>query len=197
MAIEVEKLQELEYDELITLSLIESDEDLTSIFRDETQLSFSLLRTIAMQGKLNDETKALMRSLFDSIICTKAEYIKTYLKMASGNYINPIKVEETTESKVEVIKPEIKKVKKDGEIPRRYGKVSILKDIEGQGGKATPTQRAMLKVNDLKNLWVNLSARGIKDMVGGSNLLSDEDCRKIVSAITIVERQLHDILKKK
>ena len=55
----------------------------------------------------------------------------------------------------------------------------------------------MLKVNDLKNIYVNLSARGIKDMVGGTTLLSDEDCRKIVSVITIAERQLSDILKKK
>jgi hypothetical protein len=34
-------------------------------------------------------------------------------------------------------------------------------------------------------------------MVGGSDMLSDEDCRKIVSVLTIAERQLADILKKK
>ena len=90
----------------------------------------------------------------------------------------------------------VKKEKTGKELPRRYGKEKIIEDVKRQGA-ATPVQRAMLKVNDLKNIYVNLSARGIKDMLGDAGLLSDEDCRKIVSVITIAERQLEDILKRK
>jgi hypothetical protein len=34
-------------------------------------------------------------------------------------------------------------------------------------------------------------------MVGNAGMLSDEDCRKIVSAITTFERQMADIVKTK
>ena len=55
----------------------------------------------------------------------------------------------------------------------------------------------MLKVNDLKNLHANLATRGVKELVGVTNLLTDEDCRKIMSSIVTLERQLGNILKKK
>ena len=89
------------------------------------------------------------------------------------------------------------KKEKKRSLPRRYGKEKILKDIKEQGGKATPLQNAMLRTNDLKNIYANLAARGIKDMLGGTNMLSDADCRDITSAITIVERKLEEILKRK
>jgi hypothetical protein len=39
------------------------------------------------------------------------------------------------------------------ELPRRYGgKEKIVQDIKDQGGVATGAKRAMLKVNDLKNI---------------------------------------------
>ena len=211
MDLTIKKLtEELIYNELNVLAVIEADEDLTSVFKEVTPLSFKLVRTIANKGQLNKETQEVMRSIFDSVICTKTEYIHKYLRFASGNTpIQPIEetiedtveeIEVVEEAIVEVVKPVVKAkttTKKEVELPRRYGLRAIEEDIKKQGGKATPVQRAMLKVNDLKNIYVNLSARGIKDMVGGTNLLSDEDCRKIASVITIAERQLLEILKKK
>lgn len=191
MGIIVEKLKDLAYHELITIGVIESDEDLSSIFKEDVNLTYNVVRTLSKENKLNSETKELIRGLFDSLICTKPEYIDKYLRLLNSDTLDS----ETTEDTIKKIN--VVSENKDGVLPRRYGKLNILKDIETQGGKATPTQRAMLKVNDLKNIYVNLSARGIKDMLGGSNLLSDEDCRKIVSAIKIVERQLEGILKKK
>ncbi len=54
----------------------------------------------------------------------------------------------------------------------------------------------MIKLNDLKNLYFNLNTRGIKDMLADANTLSDEDCRKIVAAVTTFERQLQEVMKK-
>lgn len=201
MDLTLEKLADLEYDDIITLGVIESDADLTAIFTDEVKLSFNLLRSIASQGKLNDDTRELLLAIFNGVILTKQEYVNKYIQLSSGVDITPkIAIPDPVIVPLPIMEKLTKvnlKEKKEKLIPRRYGKEKILADVKEQNGVATPVQRAMLKVNDLKNIYVNLSARGIKDMVGGTNLLSDTDCRDIVSAITIAERKLAEILKKK
>ena len=198
MATEIKKLIDLEYNEILTLGLIESDEDLNAIFTDEIKLPFNILRTLAKDDKLNDDTKFLLKGLFNQVILTKKEYINKYLLLAKNSDIEVRK--ETTSTpvieKVEEITPPIS-IKKCKTIPRRYGKEKILEDIEKQGTKATPLQNAMLSVNRLKNIYVNLSARGIKDMFSGTKLLSDADCRDIVAVVQIAERKLEEILKRK
>lgn len=212
-----EKLADLEYNEQVAIAIVERDEDLKSFFLNETKLkTFTLIRTLVKENQLSASAKAYLRKLFDSIIMTKPSLIDQYHQLLVNGVIEdkiedklivaepsvPTVVAEVVEKTAEIITAKVKVVKKAKnedtiELPRRYGKEKIMSDIQAQGGKATPLQNAMLKVNDLKNIYVNLSARGIKDMVGGSKLISDEDSRKIVSAITIVERQLADILKKK
>lgn len=211
------KLAKLEYNETLTIALVEKDEQLRNIFADELRLPFSLLITLSKEDKLtNEDTKALLRSIFDDVIVTQSELIRKYKELAHTNNITiseliteeiitldepsvPTVVEEVPEKTAEIIadKPKVSKPKKEKELPRRYGKEKIQADIDKQGGKATPLQQAMLRVNDLKNIYVNLQARGIKDMVGDANLLSDADCRDITSAITIIERKLETILKRK
>jgi len=217
MATEVSKLKELEYNTTITLGVVEQDADLKSIFTDEIRLPFSILYKLSEEGRLNDRTKEILTSIFEKLILTKKELIDKYLRFANSkgielNYTRELEIEveedeemgeeegvvEEEEPVVETPKKKtVKKEKTGKELPRRYGKEKITQDITKQGGTATPVQRAMLKVNDLKNIYVNLSTRGIKDMLGDAGLLSDEDCRKIVSVITIAERQLEDILKRK
>lgn len=183
--IDVKKLIDLEYNELITISLIERDAELSSMYKEDFKTSFNMMRTLSKEGKLSDDTKELLKAIFDKIILTKQDLIDKYLKLSNGKVI-PTK---------KVVEP---KPKKEKALPRRYGAELIKRDIANQNGKVTPVQNAMLKVNDLKNIYVNLSARGIKAMVGGNKtILSDEDCRNIVSAVTIVERKLETILKRK
>lgn len=224
----VEKIADLEYDELVTIGVIEQNEDLKEIFTDEIKLPFNILYRLQKEGALNERTKELLVEIFEKVILTRKDFIDKYqrLKMIpEPEPVDPVTVvtsvieeaknkEVKTVEQVDVIPIEnvihvteaykvkhdkpVKVVKaKEVEIPRRYGKEKIQKDIEAQGGKATPVQRAMLKVNDLKNIYVNLSTRGIKDMVAGAESLSDEDCRKIVSAITTFERQMAEIVKTK
>lgn len=217
MAKTVEKIIDLEFDELTTLALIEQNDDLLSIFTDEVKIPFSVLYTLQKENKLSEDTKILIETLFDKIILTSRNLVEKYLRLSNKDFTELKKLDEEN---VGVILEEINlgstndntiineepinvainnKVsnKKETVIPRRYGKEKITKDIEAQGGVATPVQRAMLKVNDLKNIYVNLSTRGIKDMVANTDSLSDEDCRKIVSAITTFERQMADIVKTK
>jgi len=213
MSTKVEKLKELTYNPTITLSLIEKDEDLRNIFTDEIKLPFTILYRLSEDGTLNDRTKELLTTIFEKLILTKRDLIEKYLKIA---YDNNIVVSNQKESNIEIEQPEfdeeehnlvevtvetttkkkyVKKEKTGKELPKWYGKDKITKDIEKQGGNATPVQRAMLKLNDLKNLYFNLNTRGIKDMLADANTLSDEDCRKIVAAVTTFERQMENILK--
>ena len=206
MAFEIKKLAELEYNELITIAVIENDEDLTSIFKEDIALSFPLLKTIAQNDELNSQTKVLLKDIFEAIILTSNRYISNYVRFG-GKVIGDVIIAdlETTEDKVEepiietvvekVEKP--KKVKTDKVLPKWYGKQRLEKEIAEQGGKATSTQRAMLEINDLKNMYSNLLARGIKDLETGSQLLSDSDCRKIASVVKLAKQQLSEILKKK
>lgn len=209
MAFEIKKLAELEYNELITIAVIENDEDLTSIFKEDIALSFPLLKTIAQNDELNSQTKVLLKDIFEAIILTSNRYISNYVRFG-GKVIGDVIIAdlETTEDKVEeaivetvvekvekVEKP--KKVKTDKTLSKWYGKQRLEKEIAEQGGKATPTQRAMLEINDLKNMYSNLLARGIKDLETGSQLLSDVDCRKIASVVKLAKQQLSEILKKK
>ena len=205
MANTIEKLAELEYNELITLGMMEQCGDLREIFTDEIKVPFTMLYSLQKEGKLNDETKKLLVELFENLILTSKDLIGKYQRLMQSPptpQTESIAVAEVVE--IAVVEEPIKVIvkdkvseKKESVIPRRYGKEKITKDIEAQGGVATPVQRAMLKVNDLKNIYVNLSTRGIKDMVANTDSLSDEDCRKIVSAITTFERQMADIVKTK
>lgn len=217
MAKTIEKLAELEFDELTTLALIEKNDDLLSIFTDEVKIPFSVLYTLQKEGRLNEDTKKLIETLFDKIILTSRNLVEKYLSLSNKDFTELKKLDKENvgiileeinlggrndspiineEPIKDVIKDKVS-VKKESVIPRRYGKEKITKDIETQGGVATPVQRAMLKVNDLKNIYVNLSTRGIKDMIANTDSLSDEDCRKIVSAITTFERQMAEIVKTK
>ena len=191
MAKIADKIVELEFDETITLRIIEQDEDLKQLFLKRTNLSFSVLYTLSKQNLINPETKELLTNIFNDIILTKEVLISKYKGLINS---------ETKEDKPSVIdevivEPKAKK-QKEVVLPRRYGKEKILKDIEKQDGKATPLQNAMLELNELKNLMININNRGIKDMIKGTNTINDESAREIVSVIKIFKQKVKHILER-
>lgn len=202
MSTEIKKLAELEYDDMITLAVIESDDILTDIFKEEIKISFNMIRTIAKDNELNKETKELLLEIFEGIILPTKRYINKYIGFGgvaiSNGFIDEVVVVEIietpiTEDKVE--KPT--SVKKEKALSKWYGKERLVKEISEQGGIATPTQRAMLELNELKNIYSKLLAKGIKDLETGSNILSDEDCRTIESIVVLAKRRLNKVLTKK
>jgi hypothetical protein len=150
----------------------------------------------------------MITSIFEELISTKEEYAIRYNQLLNtGEDIQPEPIVETVvepviEAVVEPIvevKPKavkVVKVVKEKSVPRRYGKENVERDITIQGGVATPLQRAMLSTNNLKNLYVNMSNKLIREYFGDA-VLTDEDYRKIQSVVTTVERQFKEILKKK
>lgn len=256
MATVVEKLQDLEYDELLTLGVIEQNDDLTAIFNMDINMPFNLLYKLQKEGQLNQVTKDLLLQIFNGIILTKQNLINQYLTLGNQEVPKvvkevekPLKIEEYAmpldddtlymsapkpmspmgvgktikldltnetelsslpepaigvdhgfvETLVEKAKEQGIKVKvvKEKDIPRRYGKQQIEKDIKEQGFKATPLQRVGLKLNDLKNMNANLMTRFIKDYHLDDKIMTEADCMEILATITMVERKLEKITKKK
>jgi len=202
MGIKIEKLKDLQYDELITIAVIESDNLLTSMLMDEVNLSFNVLRTLSIEDKLNPNTKDLIKALFDKVILTNKNFINKYLQLAEldgktmAEIIPPIV---TVEPELVVDKPKVKKRKSLNTkvLPRRYGKDQINKDIKEQNGVATNAQLTAIAVNDVRNIYVKLNTRLINDMLTDNPILSDEDYREIRATITIFKNRLKPILNKK
>jgi hypothetical protein len=180
----IDKLQELEYDAIAALMVIGKDKDLLEIFLEDTTLTYSEVKEQLLFGVLPDSIKDSIKNLFDKIILTKPQFIDWYLRFFNSD------------SK-EIIEPvEEKPTKEDKKLPRRYGKESILKDISKQGGKATNAQLTAIAVNDLKNLWANLSNKMVKELLS-TPTLNDVDYREIRATIKILETKIKPLLKKK
>jgi hypothetical protein len=199
------KIADLKFDRLTTLRIIEKVEDLNAIFTDEVKLPFSVLYRLANDGKLPDSIDEMITSIFEELISTKEEYAVRYNQLlnSGGDFVPEPVVEAVVEPVVEPVVDvkrkvvKVARVVKENSTPRRYGKEKIDRDITIQGGVATPIQRAMLSTNNLKNLFVNISNKLIKDYFTDEPSLTDEDYRKIQAVVTTVERQFKEIIKKK
>ena len=200
MIIEMEKVVDLEFNELATINLIESNQDLSEIFTDEINTPYNILKDQINKNGLTNKTKEVLKEIFEKLVLTQSVLANRYVYLAKVNNINiPIPAPKIAK-KLEVVLPEIKKpknVKKEKSLPRRYGADKIKRDIKGQSGVVSPLQKAMLSLNTLKNIITNINNRAIKKMFTDSDVLSDEDCRTIVSVVKIAEQKLENILKKK
>lgn len=200
MATKIEKLKELNYNEISVLNVIEKDADLREIFTDEVKISFNLLRTLSEEGNLTQETKDFIKEIFDKLILTKSNLINKYVLEVEliGKSVSII-TESDSQIEEEEEEEEEKELEDKGskKLPRRYGKVYIERDIKAQGGKATNAQLTALAVNDLKNVWIKLSSRMVSELLSGNPKMTDEEYREIRSAIKIVENKLKPILNKK
>jgi len=207
MSFTFEKVADLKYDELVTLYVIETDDLLKEMFVEKVKTPFNLLYKFIKDGgeMISPETKEEIFQLFDKIILTRETLSERYEKLLNTNFINQFLIkkgvlnneEVITEVKTEPIIEVKTEVKKEKALPRRYGKDKILKDIKDQGSPATPLQRAMIDLNDVRNLYVKLSDRGIKDLLGGGQNFTEEDCRKITSIIKTFKQQTELIINKK
>ena len=207
MSFTFEKVADLKYDELVTLYVIETDDLLKEMFVEKVKTPFNLLYKLIKDGgeMISPETKEEIFQLFDKIILTRETLSERYEKLLNTNLINQFLIkkgvlnneEVITEVKTEPIIEVKTEVKKEKALPRRYGKDKILKDIKDQGSPATPLQRAMIDLNDVRNLYVKLSDRGIKDLLGGGQNFTEEDCRKITSIIKTFKQQTELIINKK
>ena len=196
----IEKIADVDYNEYLTLLVIEKDQDLLEIFTDDISMSFTLVKTLSKEDKLGEETKIFIKEIFDKIILTKTSLVNKYLNQATVNGLD-IKAVQIDQPQVSIPEPEPeakkKRTKTQPELPRRYGKDKIEQDIILNGGKPTSAQLTALMINDLKNIYSRLNSRIVNDLLTDDPIYTDEDYRDIRSTIQIVKNKLRNLLKKK
>ena len=205
MSVTFEKVADLKFDELVSLYVIETDDMLKEIFEEKVKTPFNMLYLLIKDGgdAVSTETKQVIFDIFDKLISTGVALSERYQHLQNSGVVSK-KLEEKypskLEPKLEVVVEKtvsVEKPKKEKELPRRYGKDKIQKDIKEQGTPATALQRAMIDLNDIRNLYVKLSDRGIKDLLGGGQNFTDEDCRKISAIVKTFKQQVESIINKK
>lgn len=205
------KIKDVEYNELVTLVLLYKEKRLWNIFKDELKLPINTLITLAKNNGLSSSSKDTLTSIFEEVISIDSTILSKYetLLKNSAELENDVTDSEPTNNEVVVektadivadikpveTKPEKKKVNR--KLPRRMGKEAIEKMIAESGGKSNQVQRAILVTNELKNLYVRLNSKLIKELFGVENTMTDEEYNSIRATITIIKNKIEPILKKK
>ena len=206
MGVTVEKITELEFNELVALNVIEKDDDLKSMFTEDVRLPFNMLYRMSKDGVLTEEIKEVIFDFFDKVISTKKMYVEKYLRVLNSDFENlvPAKVETQeipTVAEIAPVEKVVTKAKKTtsttNKLPKWYGKEKIVEDIKNQGGVATNPQLAALANNDLKNIYLTMNNKCINDMLTDTRKLTDEEYRTFKSAVRTIQNVLNPILKKK
>lgn len=199
----VEKIHDLEYDELTTLGVVEQDADLTAVFRTEIGMPFSVLYTIQKKGQFNDETKEILRLIFEKIILTKQDLINKYVKLGGFEPIPSKEVDEKLlegfddaveeeevlqEEKLVEYKNPSSEMVKDAEKPVMV-KLKVTKTKltpkEASKAKTTPKVEKDIKIEiprryGKKNILADIEAQGGVPTLCQSALLQLNDLKNIV-----------------
>jgi hypothetical protein len=207
MGVTVEKIADLDYNELVALNVIEKDEDLCSMFTEDVRLPFSMLYRMSKENTLNEDIKEIIFDFFDKVISTKKNYVEKYLRVLNSDIENlvPPKVEtqeipaivEPEPIKKVVVKAKTTKTNKPKELPKWYGKSKVLIDIENQGGIATAPQLGVISINDIHNIYLKMTRITINDMLTDNRILTDEEYRKVKAINKTYSNQMKAIFKDK
>ena len=205
--IEIKPLQETEYNITNALLVIEQDDMLDSMFKDEIKISYSLLHTMITQNALPTEIAYKIKDYFDKLIITRRESLIMYLRLKKDAVNDAVKkstnivttpinlaTKKKNDAANEGVNEGVKSKKKGHD---RYGLKKVLADIERQGGKPTTLQNAAISINRMKNIYYTLSQRYRDDMLYGTHFLNDIDCRDIIAVVDVLEKKLSKMLKRK
>ncbi len=193
---EIEVLEELDYNNLIILKIIERNPELTLIFLKNINVPFDELYEMVENNTLTEDIIEVFNGILDSIIVTSEKYISHYKEFyAQTNQYKvtaPTPTSTVTETPVKD-KPII--VKK----PRRFGLEKVKEEIRANGGKATLRQTVQMELNDVKNLNVRLNNKVIRDMFNltDEEIDNDPDYLAIISLARIFKNKTRKILDKK
>jgi hypothetical protein len=206
MGVTVEKIAELEFNELVALNVIEKDADLRSMFTEDVRLPFSMLYRMSKDNVLNEDIKEIIFDFFDKVISTKKSYVEKYIRVLNSDIESLVPPKVETQEIPAIVKVEpveipitksIKSTPTIKKLPKWYGKEKIVEDIKNQGGVATNPQLAALANNDLKNIYLTMNNKCINDMLTPNRKLTDEEYRAFKSAVRTLQNLLNPILKKK
>lgn len=198
----VEKIADLEYNELVALNIIEKDKDLFDMFSEDVKLPFAMLYRMSKEGLLSDEIKLVIFTFFDRIILANKAYSEKYFKVLNSDIDAMLPTEEKLPIVAEVIEvAPVKKVVtkkttgKVNELPKWHGKNKVLEDIKNQDSPATAPQLAVISINDIHNIYLKMTRITINDMFTDNRILTDEQYRKVKAANKTYANQIKSIFK--
>jgi len=191
---EVVTKEQLVFDVIKVLTVIETDSDVDEIFRKGGfKQSYEMLCTLVKENSLPDEILDRLKGIYTHIIMQNQKPLRAYAKLFLNDE-NPIEVAAAKEIIAEEIIDDGKPIKY--KLPKHYGKNKIMADIEANNGVITELDRAMLALNDLRNVYCKLKRRCVKEKKLDIKKLTDTDYRDIVAVIKTIEKKMADILKK-
>lgn len=178
------KNENLDFDLVRTIKVIQIDKDLNTIFtknflegKDE---SFETVLNAAKNGLMGVEASQYAESIFTDIILKR----KSLTELYSRN-VGPVKeIVVTTTTKT----PKVKK------LPKEYNKIRIDADIKENGGVATEFHKAMLALNNMKNMRAKLNAKGNRQRYADGKPYTDAECREIIAVVQIMANRLSKII---
>jgi len=186
----------IEYDVLKTIYLIKINEDLTCVFETLTSKTIDEIISDIRNNSLDEVIDNTLREIFDSIIKVENEYLDIYKVITT-----------LPEDEIKIIAPKPKEIKVKSEskfeLPRRYGKDKILKDIKNDNRGATQIEKAMFSLNTIKNIYCVLERKLINDLFSERGLsdekqiLTDIEYRDIIAIQELMTNKLKTILNKK
>ncbi len=166
----MELLEEVKFNILKTLYIIEHNKDLNKIFKGYyPDLSYNSLRIMAKDASLEPKVLEISQNIFDSIIKENSKMLEKYVEL---------------------------NLKKIAPKPSKYyGKEKILKDII-KAGKKTDLDHALFAINDLRNITARLRRKCIIDKTSHLPILTKEDYRNIAASVSTLQKKLKYITKK-
>jgi len=158
----------LEFNTLKTIQLINKDKILKRVYSNKSgSFDYVSLKEGIITKSIGNDEINIIKDLFETIIIPSPQYSEAYNKI------------------------------KEEKLPRRYGKVQIMADIQKQNGIPTNLQNTMLLLAELKAINCTLLDKGVSDHYKGTNKLSDADLRNISASIRDLKKKLEPILKRK
>lgn len=175
-------MEDINFDLVRTVQVIQMDETLKAMFVKKFPTDdFNKVLEAAKKGILDTESATYVEGIYNSVILGK----KALKELYSRNLV-AAKAEVKTEVKAKV-KNRVKK------LPKEYNKARIEADIKDNDGVATEFHKAMLALNDMKNIRARLNNKGKRQRYADGKPFTEEECRTIIAVVGIMKNRLNSI----
>jgi len=178
-----------EFDLVRTMNVISRDNLLVNMFtKTFPDIDINSVIELNKENKLSDEVNGYLNDIFVEIICKRESYLDLYKTNLANVEVKKPTIVVAPEVKVESVKkPKSKK------LPKEYNKIRIEADILANNGVASEFHKAMLALNEMKNLRARLNGKGNRQRYGGGVPYTDVECREIIAVVAIMNNRLSKI----
>lgn len=176
-----------EFDLIRTMNVISRDNVLINMFsKTFPDIDFNSVIDLNKQGKLSDEVSRYLNEIFVEVICKRESYLDLYrTNLANVDVKSSVKIKE--------LAPKNNSPKKIKKLPKEYNKIRIEADIKANGGVPTEFHKAMLALNEMKNLRARLNGKGNRQRYANGLPYTDVECREIIAVVSIMNNRLSKI----